>query len=166
MLGCVAVLAVIMAVVPPRSAAAFVMLFVACPIAAVVCLCKESASIRVAAWVCSFYPAALLSSLYATWLTAWFELGHCPRVYLDDPKFIGPIVKVPYIVTWILLRQFIAASKISVVLILASVGRLLARRKSLDRVAALLILLPFVAWVLSVALIRWDPGYVYYWFLD
>lgn len=54
---------------------------------------------QIAAWVGSLYPLLLLAFLHATWLTAWCVLGHRPRVSLDDPKHIGPIVDVLIIST-------------------------------------------------------------------
>jgi hypothetical protein len=49
-----------------------------------------------ASWASSLQPAVVLFYLYATWATAWCVLGHRPRPSLDDPKFISPIVDVPY----------------------------------------------------------------------
>src|SRR5262249_48228957 len=58
--------------------------------------------LRAAAWVASLYPLLLLFLLYATWFTAWAVLGHRPRSSLDDPKFISPLVEVPYLSTFLL----------------------------------------------------------------
>ncbi|MHB1559731.1 MAG: hypothetical protein ACYC61_19965 [Isosphaeraceae bacterium] len=55
------------------------------------------------AWICLIYPMLCLGSLYTTWFTAWLVLGHRPRVSLDDPKFISPIVDVPFMATFLLL---------------------------------------------------------------
>ena len=48
--------------------------------------------LRVAVWVSSLYPFLILASFYATWLTAWWILGHRPRPSFDDPKLIGSVV--------------------------------------------------------------------------
>ena len=59
-------------------------------------LAGQGSRLRAAAWVASLYPLLLLASLYGTWFTAWVVLGHRPRSSLDDPKFISPVVEVPY----------------------------------------------------------------------
>ena len=53
--------------------------------------------LEAASWASSLQPAVVLFYLYATWATAWCVLGHCPRASLDDPKFISPVVDVPYV---------------------------------------------------------------------
>jgi hypothetical protein len=64
-------------------------------------LARPEGRLRAAVWVSSVYPFLILSSFYATWLTAWCVLGHRPRMYLDDPRDISPIVDmvraVPYL---------------------------------------------------------------------
>ena len=55
-------------------------------------LARPGGRLRAAVWVSSLYPFLILSSFYATWLTAWCVLGRRPRVYLDDPRDISPIV--------------------------------------------------------------------------
>jgi hypothetical protein len=65
-----------------------------------ICLARPGRRLRAAAWVCSLYPLFIIGSLYATWLAAWCVLGHQPRVSLDDPKYISPIVDVPFALTW------------------------------------------------------------------
>ncbi len=49
------------------------------------------------------YPLVLLASLYLTWFAGWVALGHPPRPSLDDPKYIGLLVDVPYTITMVLL---------------------------------------------------------------
>ncbi len=49
--------------------------------------------LEAASWACSLQPVVMLFYLYATWVTAWMVLGHCPRPSLDDPKHIGPVVE-------------------------------------------------------------------------
>jgi hypothetical protein len=78
--------------------------------------------LHTAAWVVSLYPVLLLTSLYATWLTAWCVLGHRPRSFLDDPKFISPLVEVPYVSTGMLMLGFPFALFLCVPLLLADVG--------------------------------------------
>lgn len=38
--------------------------------------------LRAVVWL---YPVILIAAFYATWLVAWFVLGHMPRPSLDDP---------------------------------------------------------------------------------
>jgi hypothetical protein len=60
-----------------------------------IALAGRGRRLRAAAWVCSLYPLLVLGSIYAVWLTAWCVVGHRPRIGLDDPESIGPIVPVP-----------------------------------------------------------------------
>jgi hypothetical protein len=68
-----------------------------------ICFARPGQRLRAAAWVCSLYPLFIIGSLYATWLAAWCVLGHQPRVSLDDPKYISPIVDVPFASTMVLI---------------------------------------------------------------
>ncbi len=53
--------------------------------------------LEAASWGCLLQPAVVVLYLYATWVTAWCVLGHCPRPSLDDPKYISPVVEAPYV---------------------------------------------------------------------
>jgi hypothetical protein len=77
-----------------------------------VVLARPGRKLRASAWVCSLYPLLILGSVYATWLTAWFILGHQPRISLDNPKDISPIVDVEFISTTV----FILGSPIALIL--------------------------------------------------
>jgi hypothetical protein len=68
-----------------------------------VVLARPGFRFRTAAWVASLYPLLLVGSFYATWMTAWIVLGHRPRMSLDDPKYISPIVEVPFAATYLLM---------------------------------------------------------------
>ena len=57
-------------------------------------LAASGRRLRAAVWVSSIYPVLILSSLYATWLTAWCVLGHRPRAFTDDPDHLDPIVNM------------------------------------------------------------------------
>ena len=127
--------------------------------------------LRTAAWVCAVYSLVVLSSFYATYLTACCVLGHRPRVYLDDPRFIGPIVEVPYASTFFFVQgiPFIWVS--CAVLVVAAVARNLWRasvqplREAVQRFVA-----PFLwgvfFWTSSFVVLRWDPLSVVYWYFD
>jgi hypothetical protein len=47
----------------------------------------------------------ILGSIYATWLAAWCVLRHQPRAYLDDPKYISPIVDMAFISTIVFMME-------------------------------------------------------------
>jgi hypothetical protein len=166
MLGCVAILAVVMAAVPPRSGPGVLFFLFACLLVAAASGCRPSRCAPTAASISSFYPIALLLSLYGTWLTAWHNLGHRPRIYFDDPKLISISVNIAHSATWILLGQFFPAAKVSLFVILIAVCRLFAGRSRPTLVSVFLLLLPFLAWASCVLLIRCDPGDVFYWFRD
>ncbi len=40
------------------------------------------------AWIAAAWPLFFAVLLHACWLHAWVLLGHRPRPYLDDPKYI------------------------------------------------------------------------------
>ena len=166
MVGCVAVVAVIAAMMPPRSATAASSVWVACVLVAVVSHCTSSRWISAAACISSSYPVFLSLSLYSTWLAAWYKLGHRPRISLDDPKFIGPLVTVLHRLTWVLLGQFEPVSKTCLFLIPISAFCSLVRGKTSPPVTISLAAVPFFFWISCVLLLRWDPGLVVYWFLD
>src|SRR5579885_1157347 len=59
--------------------------------------------VRAMVWVASLYPLLILAALYATWFTAWCALGRPPRVALDDPLAISPIVDAVYGMPYLLM---------------------------------------------------------------
>jgi hypothetical protein len=114
--------------------------------------------LEVASWASSLQPAVVLFYLYATWVTAWIVLGHCPRSSLDDPKFISPVVDVPF--------AMFAFSMLFGFPICACTGFFLAavccarRSKPLPLVA-----LPF-AWLAGYIALMLDPLRVLDWYMD
>jgi hypothetical protein len=48
-----------------------------------------------------FYPAIATLLLYASWIFAWLCLGHMPRPMLDDPKDIGWMMDLAYLISMI-----------------------------------------------------------------
>ena len=100
----------------------------------------------------------VLFYLYATWAAAWCVLGHCPRPSLDDPKYISPVVEVPY--------EMFAFSMLFGFVICACTGLLLTAvccaRRSNPRP---LLALPF-AWLAGYIALILDPLGVLYWYMD
>jgi hypothetical protein len=114
--------------------------------------------LEAASWASSLQPAVVLFYLYATWATAWCVLGHRPRPVFDDPKYISPIVDVPYVM--------FAFSLIFGWVICACTGILLsavcyARRSNVRP----LMVVPF-AWLAGYFALIWDPLGVLYWYMD
>ena len=100
----------------------------------------------------------MLLYLYATWATAWCVLGRCPRPSLDDPKYISPVVEVPYVM--------FAFSIFYGWVICVGTGLLLtgvcyARRSNIRPLLAL----PF-AWLAGYIALMCDPLGVLYWYMD
>jgi len=113
--------------------------------------------VRIAAWVLSLYPVMVPVCLYATWVTAWCVLGHRPRSSLDDPKFISPIVDVPYRMTHLSVSCWPVSIGIGLVLAVSPF-------KHRPRINALWIL-PLAR--LSIfAILVWDTMGVLEWFMD
>jgi hypothetical protein len=73
-----------------------------------IALAPPARRLGVAAWVASLYPMLVLVSLYATWFTAWLVLSHrpSPHLYIEDPRYISPVVDVPFAWTSALLLGF------------------------------------------------------------
>ena len=119
-------------------------------------------------WVASIYPALIVASFYATWLTAWCVLGHRPRVSLDDPKYISPIVDGVAAIPFMLLK--IGLPLIWLVLapiVLAVVGWDLAKKETPARRGDLqIILIPVGAWLFAYVFLLCDPGQVVEWYID
>jgi hypothetical protein len=114
--------------------------------------------LEAASWSSSLQPAVVLFYLYATWATAWCVLGHRPRPSLDDPKYISPIVDVPYVMFAFSLGlgwMICACTGL-----LLSVVCLVRRRNFLPLVA-----LPF-AWLAGYLALVWDPLGVLNWWFD
>jgi hypothetical protein len=114
--------------------------------------------LQAASWASSLQPAVVLFYLYATWATAWCVLGHRPRPSLDDPKFISPIVDVPY--------TMFAFSLMLGWMICACTGLLMSavcvvRRRDIRP----LLTLP-LAWLAGYLALVWDPLGVLYWWFD
>lgn len=61
-------------------------------------------------WLTWGYPAFLVTALYGTWITAWCVLGAMPRPSIDDPKYIGFAVDIPYAITGLLMIGFPVAA--------------------------------------------------------
>ena len=91
----VAVIAVLLAWLDVRAAFALVGLGLVVIVPAAIA--PPGRRLEAASWASSLQPAVVLFYLYATWVTAWCVLGHCPRPSLDDPKYISPVVEVPYV---------------------------------------------------------------------
>ncbi len=123
MLG-VAVLAVLFAALGVTTAVA--VLIVAGVIGLPVLLAGRGRRSVALAWICWIYPMLCLGSVYTTWFTAWLVLGHRPRVSLDDPKFISPIVDVPFMTTFLLLMGIPLAMVCGLVLLVGQTVRNLA----------------------------------------
>lgn len=122
-----------------------------------VALAAPGRRVGVAAWVLSLYPLMTPVSLYLTWLAAWCVLGHRPRPSLDDPKEIGLLVDVPYVMTYL----SSVAWPISLVAGLTFTAFRSSRRSGPNPLPILI-----AAWFLAFAILRWDPLDVVGWFMD
>lgn len=109
----------------------------------------------------SVYPLLFLALLYGQWLLSWLVLGHPPRPSLDDPADIAG-ARWLYPITALVLTAFPVAA--GAVLVLNA----LELRKGGFQWRRLLIRTALIAcaWAGTVALLRWDPGLVMYWWLD
>jgi hypothetical protein len=123
--------------------------------------------LSVAVWVAAIYPVLIAASLYATWITAWCVLGHRPRVSLDDPKSISPIVDVVGAAPDILLEVGIPVIWFALApALLAVLGWNTAKKRLSPRQGALHVLIPVCAWFATYVFLLCDPGWVVMWYLD
>lgn len=112
------------------------------------------------------YPVLCVASLYLTWFAAWAALGHAPRPGLDDPKYIGLLVDVPYAVTMGLLNGALGAMLLGVGLTpIAAASRAAKgrRRLVLGLVAPVLLVL---LWGATLWFLMADPFDVVTWYAD
>jgi hypothetical protein len=167
-MAAIAVLAVVFATMPaPWSVVFSIELLGLALLVHIIAGYTSASSFRVDAWLFSCYPLLCLSSIFATWLTAWFALGHCPRPYLDDPKYISPLVDVPLLLAQALGFGLYPSPWICVVFVIADNVR--STRQGSKREAQtgpfLLVILPLV-WCLTFVLLFCDPGQWVSWFID
>jgi hypothetical protein len=149
--GAVVVLVVISALVPPILQAA------------------PGRRLCATAWVCSLYPVLLLCSLYSTWFTAWWVLGNRPRMSLDDPKFISPIVQMPHDATFLLLLGSPFALLVCIPLVLSWVVQCVRRDGFRLSKATAQVMIPVSAWQALIVISRWnlfDFDSIFGWFMD
>jgi hypothetical protein len=152
----VAVIAVLLAWLDFRAAFALVGLGLAVIIPAAIA--PPGRRLEAASWASSLQPVVVLFYLYATWVTAWCVLGHCPRPSLDDPKYISPVVEVPYVM--------FAFSMLFGSLICGCTGLLLTVACCVRRSNPVpLLALPF-AWLAGYIAMILDPLGVLYWYMD
>lgn len=118
-----------------------------------VVLARPGCRLGAAAWAASFYPLSPIVFLYATWFTAWIVLGHRPRSSLDDPKYISPIVLIPYIATYFSLISAPFGLYVSYPLMIAHIARSIWRDRIFPWKAAALALAPVLVWLAFLALL-------------
>jgi hypothetical protein len=122
--------------------------------------------LRAAGWVFYLYPLLVLSSLYATWFTAWCVLGHQPRSYLDDPTSISPAVDVPYIATHLLMGGLWFLLPLAIPFLLAHLGQIVSQRAVGPWKRAARMLAPLLVWPATFVILRFDLFGVLDWFMD
>jgi hypothetical protein len=123
-------------------------------------LARRGGRLRAAVWVCSIYPFLILSSFYATWLTACCVLGRRPRVYLDDPGHISPIVDVVGGTAGLFLMGTPLIWFVGAPIILAVVYWNMAQRTTSPRQGTVQLLTPVCAWLVAYIILEYDHGEV------
>ena len=107
-----------------------------------------------------------LASLYLTWIAAWVTLGRRPQSSVDDPKHIGGLVDLPYIMTALLI-----GTMPMVMLIACIAGAFVTvwwvrRRGGGIFVSTAAVLALVGLYVGCVVLLLWDPLRVMNWYMD
>ena len=55
---------------------------------------------KLALWLAAYaYPVIGACVFYLSWFAAWLVLGHKPRPMLDDPKSIGGLMDIAYLIS-------------------------------------------------------------------
>jgi hypothetical protein len=119
--------------------------------------------LMIATWV---YPLLPVGALYLTWAVAWAALGHTPRPSLDDPKFIGRAVDVPYAAAGLLIGTFPFGAVVGVI-----GGSLLTATwidfRGAGRSRCIWLILALVGiYAVPWVLLNWDPLHALEWYLD
>lgn len=115
-------------------------------------------------WAVAYlYPLLTAASIYSSWLVAWMCLGRVPRPLLDDPKFIGGVMDIAYLLSML---AFYSAPVLTPLCFASSFFCPLGRIR--NRVARSIVLaLAYLAMLAGVILLlRLDPGRVVEWWID
>lgn len=108
------------------------------------------------------YPVVLPLAFLATWLAGRLSLGYWPRPSLDDPKYIGAWIDVPYNITAFLLVVGFPAFVVGVLSLVYRAYRDETRRRNLLLVSALSV----ICMGATIFILRWDPLGVFTWYMD
>ena len=116
-------------------------------------------------WLVAYlYPMAMMGSLYAIWLLAWWELGHMPRPNIDDPKSIGGMTSLFYYLPLLVAMPFPIMIPLGLVsLFYLKLG---GGDQSKARWWWLLPAVYLLFCVLTYWTLRWDPWRVAEWYAD
>jgi hypothetical protein len=111
-------------------------------------------------------PLFWIVGCYATWIIAWLELGHRPRVSIDDPKSIGPLTDI----LWTCSAAISLVSPVTSLAVLAAMlsgvfppcdGKTAFGLRRLYWSGAFLLLI-----AITIVLAQADPGRVLEWWID
>jgi len=109
-----------------------------------------------------FLPLLVAAPLYGEWLLATWSLGHPPRPSLDDPKDIVGSNWMHGITALAILGALPAAcAALALNVLEACFNRSSGPRAVVARMSVVII-----SWLALLALLRWDPGAVVYWWFD
>lgn len=108
------------------------------------------------------FPLMLPAALYVTWFSGRLALGHWPRPSLDDPKDIGGITGVLYIIAGIVqMIGFPVFLTLTGFVLWFGLFRQQGRRTYIIYACAAAALM-----ILAVLFIRSDPNRVGEWYMD
>lgn len=121
--------------------------------------------LKIAAWLLLYlYPLCLAGSFYAAWIVAWLVLGHPPRPMLDDPKSIGGVMVVVYLIPGLLLVAMPALAPLGLAASFFCPICPRGRLRWLQKTALAILYIALCAIVLLM--LRADPGRVVEWWFD
>ena len=114
--------------------------------------------------VFAVYPLLFLGLMYGAWLATWAELGRQPNPASDYPGSLAPKVLSGAA------RMFLVAAPVALLFAVAyTAAELHARITAARRVRFVHVAAAAAAglpWAGAVFLLRWDPGLIWFWFID
>ncbi len=110
-------------------------------------------------WVCWLMALLPILAVHFSWLVAWLVLGHQPRPYLDDPKFINWGVSIMCMVSGMLMLSIPAQAISGPLVQITTAGRSQTARVIYSAITLLILVSTFL-------IFRWDPLRVMDWFMD
>lgn len=119
---------------------------------------------KLAFWLAAYsYPVIGFCGFYLSWLVAWLVLGHKPRIALDDPKSIGGLMDIAYLISVVAFLSVPVLTPIGFIASFVCPLRLFGSPRTRGAILATAYIGICVAIFLTI---QADPGSIVEWWLD